>query len=197
LVIAEGFSPSSPIPLTALVKSAHLDVLRCQMGTQSGADGEQDDRGQKKDYESVARASLLLTGLMSKSAQTVKRKAHRLLAVKVRRAFGRAGNFIECFAVATLVLGLFLCSAPAFRIAMKTVTGVESLVVVTQPGGGIGLVAYGVLQNVVAPLMSSRRVFRRLARGRGALFVASPVFLKWQAISSVRSMMWRTRGSEL
>lgn len=49
LVIVEGSPRSSPIPLTLLVKSAHPNVLRCQMRTQSGADEDQGDRGKKDD----------------------------------------------------------------------------------------------------------------------------------------------------
>jgi hypothetical protein len=47
MLILKGFPHGSPIPLTGLVNSAHLDVLRCQMGIQSGANKYQNDRGQE------------------------------------------------------------------------------------------------------------------------------------------------------
>ena len=43
------------------------------------------------------------------------------------------GKCFKWFPVTALVRGLFFCSCPSFRIAMKTVTCMGSRIVVTQP----------------------------------------------------------------
>ena len=45
------------------------------------------------------------------------------------------GIALKWFSVTALVLGLFLGSFPDFRVIMKTLTGVMSFIVVTQPLG--------------------------------------------------------------
>jgi len=100
------------------------------------------------------------------------------------------------FPVTALVLGLFLCSCPSFRIAMGTVTCMGSRIVVTQPGGGIGFVAHAVLLNSAAHLMFFHQIVLGLEWASFRLFLASLVFLKWRSTPSVPSMTHRTRGSE-
>jgi hypothetical protein len=71
MLILEGFPHGSPIPLTGLVKSAHLYVLRCQTAIQSGINEDQDGFGQENERVVGARTERAGAAGEHESAQGV------------------------------------------------------------------------------------------------------------------------------